>query len=180
MPSGTDPLRFFTSLPTIFPYEKTLFFEGPEVSLTAKALYNEYPARYVKRVLCDTLIPAPESFDVCFEQDFSERLCQLIAQQGMSATFFHFKGYSETELIFSFHTYADAFDSDLVISENVSEIAINEFAQKLGQNADLTYFPSNQFEKLKKVDAIINPSWLRKMKESFARMFRRSTDQKPK
>lgn len=167
VPILTDPGSFFASLPGIFPHGGSLFFEGPEIGLTARSLYEEFPARYTRTVLCDTIHPTPEEFHVRFEADFAERLSHIILQQGLESAFYHFKGYSETELVFSFHSMGDDFECTLIVSTAVAEEAVRQFARDLGQTAELATFPHGRLAKLKEIDAALNPSWWRKVRNIF-------------
>ncbi len=167
IPSGNDPLRFFQALPIIFPYGQSLLFEGLEMGLSAKSLYEEFPAKYRRLVACDTISPQPEAFHVVFDPTFAEHLSGIIRSQGMESAFYHFKGYSSTELIFSFHSFSDAFDVELTISESVSETTVTRFAEALGQRAAIATFPEPLIEQLKKFDAIINPSRWRRLLNVF-------------
>ena len=156
----TDPQAFFSHLPKIFPHGMTLLFEGLEIGASAKAFYEEFPALYRKNVACDGIDPVPDSHHVAFGPTFTERLCQLIASQGMAAAFYHFKGYSEQEIVFTFH---DAFEDELVISTSVPESAVQEFANALGQVAILTPFSINLRDQLGRMDRALNPPWWRRV-----------------
>ena len=162
----TDPRVFFRHLPRIFPHGMTLLIEGLEIGLSAKSLYEEYPAIYTKKVACDTMSPTPDSYHVEFSADFSDRLCRLIESQGLAAAFYHFKGYSESEVIFVFH---DAFEGELVLSSSLSEAVVQEFASGLGQRAEHAVFPGDLRENLKQIDRAINPPWWRRALGIFGR-----------
>jgi len=166
--SGKEPERFFACLPAIFPYENSILFEGLDMGLTAKSLYGENPARYVCRVACDTLSPVPDSFHVAFTPELAEHLCQIIAHQGMETAFYHFKGYSKTELIFSFHTFRDAFESEVVVSRSIGEAEVQNFADALGETVELATFPSERLTELKKINAIVNPRWWERILKKLA------------
>ncbi len=156
----TDPRTFFRHLPKIFPYGMTLLIEGLEIGLSAKSLYADYPAIYTKKVACDTMSPTPDSYHVEFSADFSDRLCQLIESQGLSAAFYHFKGYSQNEVIFTFH---DAFEGELVLSSSLSEAMVRDFAGGLGRAAEHAVFPVDLREHLKQIDRAMNPPWWRRV-----------------
>lgn len=162
----TDPESFFKNLPVIYPYGMTLLVEGLEMGLTAKSLFEEFPAKYRGNVSCDTLIPVPESFHVEFSEDFATRLCQVIKSQGLAAVFYHFKGYSETEVVFTFH---DAFESELVVSKNVPEAKVMEFAKALGLTAERSNFPGDLRQQLIAVNRALNPPWWRRILNLFVR-----------
>lgn len=142
----------------------TLLFEGLEIGASAKAFYEEFPALYRKNVACDGIDPVPDSYHVAFSPTATERLCQLIASQGMTAVFYHFKGYSEQEIVFTFH---DAFEDQLVISINVPEAAVQEFARALGQVPTLTPFNINFREQMERMDRALNPPWWRRVLKYF-------------
>lgn len=154
-----DPGLFFRHLPTIFPLGMTLLFEGLDLGLTAKSLYGEYPANYIKKVACDTISPVPESHHVAFGMEFSNRLCQLIESQGLTAAFDHFKGYSEQEILFTFH---DAFKGELVLSGSLTEASVREFAGGLRCNFERAVFAVDQREQLIRFDQFLNPPWWRR------------------
>lgn len=156
----TDPTAFFTHLPKIFPCGMTLLFEGLEISASAKALYEEFPALYQKNVACDGIDPAPDSYHVAFSPAFAERLCRLITSQGMAAAFYHFKGYSEQEIVFTFH---DAFEDELVISTSVPEAGVHEFARALGRMTIPTPLSINSREQMERMDRALNRPWWRRV-----------------
>ena len=133
----TDPQAFFLHLPMVFPYGMTLLFEDIEMSLTAKSLYAEHPAIYTKKVACDTISPVPESFHVAFSPEFANGLCQLIVSQGFEGTFYHFKGYSQNEVVFTFH---DVFMGELVLSNRLPKATVIKFASALGSTAELATY----------------------------------------
>jgi hypothetical protein len=162
----TNPNAFFQHLPIIFPYGMTLFIEGCEIGLTAKSWYEEYPANYEGKVACDTLMPIPESFHVAFSEQFAEGLCQIITSQGLWRAFYHIKGYTEREILFSFH---DAFDNAFTISSCVSEANVREFANKMGLIAQATKFPPDRLEKLRKMNRIFNPPWWKRVLRKFGK-----------
>lgn len=154
-----DPQAFFQHLPKVFPYGRTLLIEGLEIGLSARALYEAYPARYTKKVACDSLSPTPDSYHVEFCADFANRLCRLIASQGLAAAFYHFKGYSETEVMFTFH---DAFEGELVLSNTLSEAGVRDFASGLGRTAEHAVFPVDLREYLQQLDRAMNRPWWRR------------------
>jgi len=161
--SGHAPALFFANLPIIFPYGQSLLFEGLEIGLAARSLYEEFPAHYRRKVACDTLCPEPEAFHVSFEADFTARLCAIISSRGMDAAFYHFKGYSSTELIFSFHSLSNSFDAEVVISETVDERSVIRFAEALGQRAEQAFFPEDHLKRMTDINAILNPPWWRRL-----------------
>lgn len=128
-------------------------------ALAPNSWYEEYPAVYKKKVACDTISPTPDSYHVAFSADFSDRLCQLIDAQGLDAAFDHFKGYSGGEVVFTFH---DAFEGELVLSSNLGEAAVQEFATGLGRTAELAAFPVDVRQNLGAVDQALNPPWWRR------------------
>jgi hypothetical protein len=152
----TNPRAFFSHIPKIFPHGMTLLIEGLEVGASAKSLYQEYPAVYTKRVACDTMSPTPASFHVEFSPNFSDCLCRLIESQGLAAAFYHFKGYSEDEVVFTFH---DAFRGELVLSGGLSEVAVRDFADALGCPAERAVFRVDLRKQLIALDQAINPPW---------------------
>lgn len=161
----TSPRTFFSHLSKIFPHGNTLLIEGLDLSLTAKSLYSEHPARYTRKVACDTMSPVPDSFHVEFRSDFADRLCQLIDQQGLAAAFYHFKGYSDREVIFTFH---DAFEGELVVSGTVAEPLVREFAHDLGCSAQQT--PAVDLRaQLAAIDRAMNPPWWKRALRPFQR-----------
>jgi hypothetical protein len=161
-----DPKAFFKHLPKIFPYGLTLLLEDPEMSLSAKSLYADFPARFTKKVPCDTIYPVPESHHVVFTADFADRLCQLLASQGYEGTLYHFKGYSEQEIVFSFH---DAFMGELVVSHGKPETVIREFAASLNCTAELATYPVDMREQVVMMDRALSPPWWKRMWRLFKR-----------
>ena len=155
----TDPRIFFQHLPKVFPHGMTLLFEGLEIGLSAKSLYEEYPAIYTKKVACDTISPTPDSFHVAFDSVFAELLCDLIDTQGLPAAFYHFKGYSEQEVVFTFH---DAFEGELVLSSSLDERAVREFASGLDLPVENAVFVVNLRDQLAALDRALNPPWWRR------------------
>jgi len=147
----------------------TLLFEDIKMSLTAKALYAEHPAIYMKNVACDTISPVPESFHVAFSPEFASRLCQLIVSQGFERTFYHFKGYSKSEVVFTFH---DVFIGELALSNNLPEVAVREFATALRCNVELATYPIDHRAQIMAINRVINPPWWRRM----LRMFKQNDD----
>jgi hypothetical protein len=162
----TDPRAFFRHLPKIFPHGSTLLIEGLEIGASAKSLYCLHPSIYTRKVACDTLSPTPESYHVEFSAGLSDRLCQLIESQGLAATFYHFKGYSEREVVFTFH---DAFEGELVVSSGLSEKAVRDFASALGKTAEQARFPFDLREHLETLDRAMNPPWWRRALGIFQR-----------
>jgi hypothetical protein len=153
-------------LPKIFPYGLTLLLEDPEMGLTAKSLYADFPARFTKKVPCDTIYPVPESHHVEFTADFADQLCQLLASQGFEGTLYHFKGYSEHEIVFSFH---DAFIGELVVSHSKPEAVIREFAASLNCSVELATYPVDMREQIVLMDRALNPPWWKRMLRLFKR-----------
>jgi hypothetical protein len=98
-------------------------------------------------------------YHVEFTADFSDRLCLLIESQGLAAAFYHFKGYSESEVIFTFH---DAFEGEFVVSRGVREESVREFANGLGRRVEVAAFQVDLREQLRKLDQAMNPPWWRR------------------
>lgn len=144
----------------------TLLVEGLEMGLTARSLFEDFPAKYRRNVSCDTLIPIPESYHVAFSADFATRLCQVIKSQGLAAVFYHFKGYSTTDVIFTFH---DAFESELVLSKNIPESKVLEFATALGVTAERSVFAFYGRKQLLALNQNLNPQWWRRVLSFFKR-----------
>ncbi len=156
----TSPPDFFRHLPTVFSYGSTLLFEGLEIGSSAKTLYSQHPAAYVEKVACDGIAPPPDSYHVEFSEAFAESLCTLIKNQGMTSAFYHFKGYSKSEVSFTFH---DAFEAELVVSNAISENAIRRFGDALGCKPELAGFPVNLKQNLIAMDRAMNPPWWKKL-----------------
>jgi hypothetical protein len=154
-----DPKSFFLHLPKIFPLGRTLLFEGEEMGLTATSWYEQHPAIYMRKVACDQFSPIPAFYHVTFTDAFAEGLCQIIASQGLVRAFYHFKGYSEREILFTFH---DAFEGALYVSNSVDKSSVDEFAASLGKSAQQEIFP-NQLEKLRAIDRSLNPPWWKRL-----------------
>jgi hypothetical protein len=144
----------------------TLLIEGHEIGLSAKSLYEEFPAAYTQKVACDALDPIPDSYHVAFRAEFSERLCRLIESQGASAAFDHFKGYSKSEIVFTFH---DAFQGELVLSSSLGEVAVRAFASELGCVVESAAFPADLRQQLVAMDRILNPPWWKRILRVFKR-----------
>jgi hypothetical protein len=162
----SNPRAFFRHLPKIFPHGMTMLIEGLEIGLSARSLYQEYPALYTKKVACDSVSPTPDSFHVEFSASFSDRLCQLIQSQGLAAAFYHFKGYSEREVVFTFH---DAFKGELALSSNLPAVAVRDFATSQGRMAEHTVFPVDPLKQLISIDRVLNPPWWRRALRIFER-----------
>jgi hypothetical protein len=161
-----DPKAFFKHLPKIFPHGLTLFIEEIEASLTAKSLYADYPARYRRKVPCDVICPPPESYHVVFTADFADQLCQLLTSQGFEGTLYHLKGYSEQEIVFSFH---EAFTGELVVSNSKPETVVREFAASLNCSVELARYPVDAHEQLVLMDRALNPPWWKRLLQRFKR-----------
>ncbi|PTY01973.1 hypothetical protein DB347_25210 [Opitutaceae bacterium EW11] len=157
------PVEFFQNLPLIFPHGFSLLLEGIDVGRTAKSLYAEHPAKFARKVACDTLSPEPDSFHVEFSPLFAQRLSALIEQQGRESAFRHLKGYSPEEVLFTFH---DAFEGELVVSSSVAEVAVSEFALASKASFSLKQFEFDPHTQLVALDKALNPPW-------WARLMRR-------
>ena len=128
--------------------------------MSAKVLFEEYPAIYTREVACDGISPPLDCSHVAFTAKFSDFLCRLLDSQGKPNVFYHFKGYSETEVVFTFH---DAFDGELAVSSAVSENAVREFGTALGCQPQLTRFPVDMYQQLVAIDRAMNPPWWKKL-----------------
>ena len=160
----SDANKFFQHLPAIFPYGSTLFFEGLEIGERATALFREHTAKYTRRVTCDGISPTPDCYHVDFTEKFSDKLCLLIKSEGTASAFYHFKGYSTSEVVFTFH---DAFDGELVVSHNLSESTAREFGHALGSNPQLTEFPVDLRQHFTAIDQAMNPPRWKKLLRFF-------------
>ncbi len=130
------------------------------MGLSAKSLYAEFPARYLGKVACDTLSPTTASYHVEFTEDFAETLCRHIASQGLDSMFYHFKGYSKEEVIFTFH---DTFQGTLEVSGRLREDNVREFAGKLGLIAQADRLQIDLHKQLLAWDRLLNPPWWRRI-----------------
>ncbi len=151
-----DPRAFFAALPIIFPIGSTLMFEGLAIGDRARALFREKAALSARRVACDTLDPIPEAFHVIFDQDLAERLCAIMATTGVDSCCCHFKGYSENQIIFTFH---GAFEESLVLSINLPEEAVRDFSERLGLQVVRDSFPTDPRVLLEQMDRSLNPTF---------------------
>lgn len=160
-----DPRAFFAALPIIFPIGSTLMFEGLDIGDRTRALFREKAALSARRVACDTLDPIPEVFHVNFDEDLAERLCEIMETDGVESCCRHFKGYSESQILFTFH---GAFEESLVLSINFSEEAVCEFAKRLGLQAVRDSFPTEPRTLLEQMDRSLNPTfWQRARRQIF-------------
>ena len=171
-----NPKAFFQHLPKIFPIGMTLLIEGEEMGLTATSWYEQHAAPNIQKVACDQFSPIPEFYHVTFTADFAEGLCEIITSQGLARAFYHFKGYSEREILFTFH---DAFEGPLLVSDSVNKASIDEFTTALGKNALQEIFP-NQLENLRAINQILNPPWWKRLfGYSIEKRIKGASDEKP-
>ncbi len=171
----TNARDLFFHLPKVFPHGGSLFFEGPEMGMSAKALYEEYSATYIRKVMCDTIDPQPDFYHVAFSDEFAQRLCRLIESQGMEAAFYHFKGYSQTEIVFTFHTFRNFFKADLLLTSSLPEKAVRDLSDALGCKLELTPFPRDFRKQTVLLDNALNPHWWKRL----LRPVRPSNGEKP-
>lgn len=178
---GVLPLRdFFQHLPKIFPHGRSIMFEGVKIGLSAKALYEEFPPSYKANVACDTIHPVPASYHVAFTEEFVRRLCQLVESQGMAATFYHFHGYTETEVIFKFHSWTNDLEGELLLDGNLDAAHVRSFAGALNCTPELVPFSRDLRQELNNLNRALNPPWWRKLLHRFSRrQSHESHDAKP-
>ncbi len=158
------PLRdFFRHLPKIFPPGGTIMFEGLEIGLSAKALYEEHPANYLANVSCDTIHPVPVSYHVAYTDELIRKLCLLVESQGMEAVFYHFKGYTKTEVIFSFHSWRNNLEGSLSLAGNLEESRVTSFANALNCATELVPFPHDMHQKLRRINQALSPPWWKRL-----------------
>jgi len=124
-----QPALFFEHLSLLLAPDAILYFEGCSVARDVSAFYESNYSSNAVAVPRDTIFPVSECFHVNFSPEAVRRLCELGGSRPLSELFDHVKGYRHETLLFHFH---DAFDNDLLISEEVAEPAVAEFANHLG------------------------------------------------
>ena len=135
-----QPAPFFQGLSLLLAPDAILYFEGCSVARDVSAFYESNKARNAVAVIRDTIFPVSDCFHVTFSPEVVRRLCELAETRPLTELFDHVKGYRGKALLFTFH---DAFDNDLLISEQVDEPAVAEFSNRL----DASYRREPNFNK---------------------------------
>ena len=125
----TQPETFFRNLHLLVPPDTVLYFEGCSIAPDVSRFYELNRARNAVAVVRDTIFPVPACFHVSFSPEVVARVCELVAAKPLNELFDHLKAYRGESLLFAFH---DAFSTDLLISEHITESAIPEFSTVLG------------------------------------------------
>ena len=122
------PQLFFGNLHSLLTPDSILYFEGCSIAPDVAKFYESHRAGNAVAVVRDTLFPVPDCFHVSFLPEVIARLCEFATARPLNELFDHVKAYRGESLLFTFH---DAFTTDLLISEQVSETAIAEFSNHI-------------------------------------------------
>jgi hypothetical protein len=120
---------FFDHLPTLLPSGSVLYLEGIGICPEMASYYAAHRAANAVEVVRDTISPVPDTYHVGFSPEVSAGLRRLSEKHPVAEMFDHIKSYKDVTMLFSFH---DAFDGQMLVSENVPEAAIERFCRSLG------------------------------------------------
>ncbi len=170
--SGTSSLEsFFKNLHLILDSDAVLYFEGCSIASCpllvlriAQGSSNDHGSAR------DTIFPVPESFHVSFSPEVVGRLCEFISKRPLNELFDHLKAYKGDFLLIAFH---DAFSNDCLISGDIAESSVVNFATSIGatHRRELNVNKRDKEQLHPFLDAMENPNKLRISGESWWRRF---------